>query len=92
MTEHRLKLIAFVCSGGVVRETGDIGTSTFAEIFCRNAFGDGCQFAVVLCGDEVRAYDLYTALFDKFRRPYPGTFVTYPTLDAAYAGCALTHS
>jgi hypothetical protein len=92
MTEPRLRLIAFVCAGGVVRETGDLGTTTFAEIFLRNAFGDCCQFAIVLCGDEVRAYDLHTTLFDEFRRPYPGKFITYPNLDAAYAGCVLTHS
>lgn len=90
--EHRYRLVAFVCAGGVVRETGDLGYSTFAEIFRRNAFAHGCQFAVVEHGCKYRAFDMHTVTFTPELVPVEGISIDYPNLDAAIAGCVLTHT
>lgn len=42
----RYRLVAFVCDGGVVRYSGDLGTSTFHEIFVRRE--DMCRWAVLM--------------------------------------------
>lgn len=89
MSQRRYRIIAYVCEGGVVHPTNNIGYANDTQVILLN--NHDCRYAVVETGGEYRAYDLHE--FDVARN-FAMTltaFRSFPTEDAAIMACALTH-
>lgn len=72
----RMKLLAFVCEGGVVREAADEGFSRYNELITR---ADACRFMVVEMADgSIRCYDTFAVAWSP-----------YPDVDTAVASAVL---
>lgn len=86
----RFLLHCYVCEGGRVRWTGDMGTSAFPEIFTRRPVE--CRYAVVETSDgEYWKVDLWEIAIDPVGWVTVGDYVAFSTLAAAVTAAQMTH-
>lgn len=89
MTDERYRVVAYVCEGGVVHETHDLGFSVFHAVYTRNP--EGCRYAVTeLSGGQWRVFDLWSCPLDEYFRAEVGKYRDFETEDAAIMACVLT--
>jgi hypothetical protein len=84
----RVRIIAYVCEGGVVHDKREEGVSTFSRMFRLNP--DGCRYAVVGVQDKFHVYDIFDCKMGERGDVFlPGRHFVFPTEDAAIAAAAL---
>jgi hypothetical protein len=91
MTGVRLRIIAFVCEGGVIHTVQDEGFSSFGRVFRSNPAG--CRWVVTWGEGEYRVYDLDDVMQladgDFTKSFHPGKYHVFACEEAALAAAAL---
>lgn len=96
----RMRLHAYVCESGKVRQVNDLGTVEFVDVF--NQRPDRCRYAVVqeVGRQDFTVFDLYDAQIVDGQDPtnpraismlLPGKHEYHPTLDAAIMATGLCY-